>query len=357
MKKRFIITEDDKKHILNLYSVDVVSEQLSVRWKPIQIKKGTLTKGAELSSMEDIKITKPESQWNEYINGNVAKKFRYMMDGRSREIWFEIISKQPNLAVAALEEFERSFEEKKYNEVRITKTTDTTIVPIPKEYPVIPMVFPRIQSPSAPFFRDNYYETTPLFKENVTSDLITPLQEEMSKINPPKDKPKAYLKSIKIDTSCSTIPNTQSPDGRTYTFEQLSKLRNDEAKKYIISQLQSIGVVVDNNTEIVTSWKGENGNGTSGPDWRRLSQQEKSTRRAEFDQYKFLKVELQVILNKGGEAPKIPTPDVIKTNEYLIVMRRRDSSIIIKIPLISFSFGGKNKPKSKPSSSACPIFD
>ncbi len=213
------------------------------------------------------------------------------------------------------------------------------------------MIFPSNSSPNSDFFVDNYYETTPYFKEQFKADVIDPIKAQLEQIQNVEGK-KMYLKKLNIDTSASRIPNTESPDGKTYTFEQLSKLRNESALNYIKSQLDALGVLIDSNTVITQNYKGQNGDGTSGPEWKAGSDKSK------YERYKYLNVDIEVILNKpvnpdedgGGE-------EIVKTPLYQVRFKRVRKSISFRIPLFSWTKQRKRKSKGTSTNELCDAFD
>lgn len=214
------------------------------------------------------------------------------------------------------------------------------------------MIFPNNSSPNSDFFVDNYYETTPYFKEQFKADVIDPIKAQLEQIKNIEGKPKMYLKELNIVTSMSRIPNTESPDGKTYTFEQLSKLRNESGLNYIKSQLDALGVLIDSNTVITQNYKGQNGDGTSGPEWKKGSDKSK------YEPYKYLNVDIQVILNKPPSPGEDGGEETLTTKLYKVTFKRTTKGITIKIPLYTWIKKSRRKSKRRrPSQELCPAFD
>jgi len=135
------------------------------------------------------------------------------------------------------------------------------------------------------FFEFNSWDLSDSFKRYIANEIITPLKQLLQEAKPlnPSD-PKAFLESLKVFSSCSTIPNKTSPDGKKYSFKDLSKKRSETAIKYISDELKKIGVLVDNDSKATIFYNGENSGkkvikgygslvkgvdltGTSGPEW------------------------------------------------------------------------------------------
>jgi len=329
------------------------NEQLKhVRNKRVDIIKSK-SKDKKTLKQGNVQPELSEEQWEEFVNGPEANVMVSLMSKTSRTKWEEIKKNQIDLAVATIEDFNKTYPEKKWNKVTCSNAGERTekIKREPVLYPVVPMVFPANSARSSDFFVDNYYKTTPYFKEQFKVDVTDPIASQLKLIKNVGEKPKAYLKSLSVDTSASRLPNGKSPDGKTYTFEELSKLRNESALKYIKSQLSSLGVLIDSNTVITQNYKGQNGDGTSGPEWKRGNDKSK------YEQYKYLNVDIQVIINKP------PSPDekeggeeTLTTKLYKVTFQRRTKGISIKIPLFTWAKKGKNQPKFKPNVEKCPIF-
>ena len=118
-------------------------------------------------------------------------------------------------------------------------------------YPGIPVKFPANLEPYAPFFKDNSFTPTELFKKSVKEDIIDPLIKINQEFGVTDGSPKFWLESMDILTSCSTLPNGPSPeDGIKRSFKQLSEARNKAAYDYIVTELKGIGVVITSESKI-----------------------------------------------------------------------------------------------------------
>jgi hypothetical protein len=292
------------------------------------IKRGTPDKYEEVSS-ENYETVTPKEEWDTFLAND--GKMKKLMDQSSLSAWTTLKGDEDDkqYAVAALEQFNDTYPTEKWRNVTVgmTEGFEQKIIPGEKKvYPAVPIKFPSDLAPSSNFFKDNYYEITPLFVETVKKDIIDPLVAQLNSLNTPEGKPQAFLDTIDVLSSCSTLPNGVSPDGKTYTFDQLSKLRAQTAMNYIIAELQKIGVLVNDTTKKSMDYMGTNGDGTSGPSWNKVPQAEKNAKRPEFDKYKKIDVELSVIINtndKDDTSETDPTVLRIPTDDYTIEFSKK----------------------------------
>lgn len=339
----------------------------------VRISKGkrkTLVKGKpskyEEVSGEDYTIVTPQAEWDTFLTNDLQMK--KLMGSKSLSNW-EALKKDEDdkqYAVIALEQFNESYPVERWEIVTVGLTKDfEQIITQGKKilHPALPIRFPDVLPPSSNFFKDNYYEITPLFIEAVKTDIIDPLIEQMKELSPPNGKPIAFLEDIDVISSCSTLPNGPSPDGKTYTFEQLSKLRAQTAMNYIIGQLQKIGVVVNETTTKEINYMGENGDGTSGPSWTKVPQEEKKIKKPEFDKYKKIDIELSVVLNTNSDPTEESEPDTvlnIPTDDYTVEFSRPGrGSINYRLPKIKLSWKKRRKRSPRKHSFRtidCPFF-
>lgn len=355
MRKVVKISESDLENMVRkVLEEQEYNEQLRrAGTKRVQIIKSK-TKDKKTLKQGNVQPELSEEQWEEFVNGAEANVMVSLMTKTSRTKWEEIKKNQIDLAVATVESFNETYPENKWNKVYCSNAGERTekVPGEPKVYPSLPMIFPSNSSPSSDFFVDNYYETTPYFKEQFKKDVIDPIKSQLESMKSLESKPKMYLKNLNVDTSASRIPNTQSPDGKTYTFKELSKLRNDSALKYIKSQLNSLGVMTDSNTVITQNYKGQNGDGTSGPEWKKGSDKSK------YEPYKYLNVDIQVIVNKPPTPGEDRGEETLTTKLYKVTFKRKTKGISIKIPLYTWiKKSGRKSKRHRPSNDICPAFD
>jgi hypothetical protein len=356
MKKIVRLTETQLEEIVRkVIKEQEIQEQLKVKWgKPIKIfsKK---TKGRETLSSDDYTGTaSPEDMT--YIENNEGPMLK-LMSTSSKNKWEESKEQKPAFALAAVKEFVETNPTDKWNSIYVKRgpMTKETIPVEVDTHPIIPFVFPAVESPNLSYFEDNYYAPTDLFKTTFDKDVIAPLKEQSSQLIQPKDgKPKMALTSLSITTSCSTLPNGQSPDGKTYTFKELSQLRNSSAKDYIIKKLNELGVDTSN-AAITQEYLGENGDGTSGPKWTG-----KDSDRDKYNQYKVLDVDIEIAFNQNANPETIePTEQVVTDREYTIrFLRQTGFDFAIRLPIFSWYKKRRTRrpPKRRVRMDKCPSF-
>ena len=329
----------------------------------IRIKKGkrrTLIPGKPSKSdyvdFEDYSVVTPEAEWDTFLSKDT--KMVSLMNNESKTNWGKLKT-DPNhkgYAVASLEEFNRTYPTDKWVTVNVgdeSKINTQTIIGEEKVFPVTPIVFPADLETNANFFKDNYYEVTDLFKQTVKTDIVDPIVAQLAAIKEPGNgKSKAMLVTMDVVTSCSTLPNGQSPDGKTYSFADLSRLRNETAKNYVLSQLTSIGVEVDSTAKITQSSLGSNQNGTSGPAWdSKWPTNVKTQKRPEYEKYKYLDMDLEIMFNIAQDPKTTKEADKIITIESdiydvsFIAPGRR--GITFRLPKIMINIVGHKRRKSK----------
>lgn len=130
-----------------------------------------------------------------------------------------------------------------------------------------------------------------------------------------------------IESSCSTVPNGVNEKGEKLqghggtrpvseriSFEQLSKNRANTAAKLVMEKLASIGI--DAGTPTI-NWQGENGNGTSGPQYQQGGA-------VESEAYKLARyVKIKVAIEYVAEVPatEIPEPKKYKVGDLKVVIK------------------------------------
>jgi hypothetical protein len=344
MKKVIRLTEKQLEDIVRrVISENEVNEQLEVKWgKPIKIfsKK---TQGKETLSSDDYTgEANPEDMT--YIKSNEGPMLKLMSNSSKRK-WEEVKEEKPAFALAAVKEFTETNPEDKWNNIYVKKGPQTkeTIPVEGDKHPIIPFIFPAVASPNASYFQDNYYAPTEMFRETFNKDVYNPLKQQSAQLVQPTDgKPKMALTSLSIVTSCSTLPNGKSPDGKTYSFKELSQLRNNSAKTYIIEKLQELGVDTSN-AVITQEYLGDNGDGTSGPKWTG-----KDSDRAKYDQYKVLDVDIEIAFNQNANPETTePTTQVVTDREYSIRFTRKTGfDFAIRLPV--FRWHKKRRTRRQP---------
>lgn len=130
----------------------------------------------------------------------------------------------------------------------------------PTEEPTIPeLIIPTTEeNNTSDYYPDNSWTLTPNGVRDIEDNFIIPISEIK------KTSIYSCINFIKIDTSASRFRNTGQASNMT--FEELSKKRSDATYEYIIGRLKEIGISNWCDGEKITlNYKGENGDGTSGP--------------------------------------------------------------------------------------------
>jgi len=213
--------------------------------------------------------------WKEFLStdGNMVKR----MSSTSKSNW-QTLKEDPEhigYSVYSLEEFNRTFEEYKWQYVfcntedgikqelkDLPKPPDEDKVPSNFNSVSLPIEFP-VNGPSNTFFEDNEWAPTQAFSDSLEQEVLAPLREIKAGLNVPEGEPTFFLEELEIITSCSRFRNTG--DAKDLTFKKLSENRNNAAKDFIFSKLKEIGVLIDSETSISQNSDGENGDGSSGP--------------------------------------------------------------------------------------------
>ena len=204
---------------------------------------------------------------------------------------------------------------------------------------------------SQKYFVDNSWALDPVFVEQFRSTTLKKIKDELGKI--PNNQ--SVLNGLTIKTSCSTLPNGKSPNGKIYSFAELSKLRNESAKEFVVKELQSIGVTISPRLNYVDEWKGNlTGNylgasSNSGDIW---GQPGASKDRSVYEGDKYLKIVLDLVISgkkpypvDPSGTPGITTVDITKDFEYTAAFTVPE--IPYEIPGIDLAWKWDSRTKSK----------
>lgn len=308
----------------------------------------------------------PEAQWDEYLKGD-KKMVSLMANGSWRKNWEKLKSDaiHKGYAVAALEKFNETYPEKKWKSVLVGDTKTIDEVPVDNEGDTLPGVafkLPGNLPPNSRFFIDNYFQLTDVFIQSVKVDIIDPIVIQMKELNPPEGQPKAFIDLMKVVSSCSTLPNGESPDGNTYSFVDLSRLRNQTATEYVLKELRRIGVFIPEEFKPEQNWMGTNAKkpGTSGPDWNsNWDDKIKAQKRPEYEKYKYLDIELLVGFNDTSKPIDEPdSEDCIEviSDIYSVKFSKpgRYKSFQLKWPVLKTTGSKKRKPITQNQRVKCP---
>jgi len=383
-------------------SHDVLSEQfieeqtrigtkrkgMDIYWgkgKTINLRKGKSSQ--EQLAQGETKPTKPEEEWDEFLKGD--KKMVKLMSAKSQRYWKSLTSStnplEKGFAVAALEEFIKTDPENKWKKVTLGKETTDEEIPEGEEIkkPGLEIVLPVAGEPSSDFFLNNEWAPTDLLKQEVQGDIITPITQLTEGKTECDGLPIAFLQDITISTSASRFRNGEIIKGTNWL--ELSKLRNDAALNYITEQLKGIGVLIDGDTKITQNIKGGNGDGSSGPnpgkdpegrqyaispdgdfasgnllnknnkaEWGKIigdvpgKIKTPHDTAAEYDQYKYCNIKLNVVINVCEENPVDPDDDItiLEVDNYSIKFSSKRAPLQITLPKFKFRWDKKDKKKN-----------
>ena len=214
-----------------------------------------------------------------------------------------------------------------------TKVIDTKQQTIKRQYTGVtsePIEFP-VDGSGKDYFLDNEWLLTDKFK----NDFKTQVLDEITRAKQVDPNLKPALTNLNISTSCSTLKNgipQRSPGAKKYsttgiTFLDLSTERNNAAKNYVLKALGDAGVDVKN-VNIVPKVDGDNGDGTSGPQYAGVNPKE-------FDKYKFLNMKLKFNgLVKPTPQPYDGTDIIPGTSHYVFqaTLKSPDEPYKIQVP-------------------------
>lgn len=364
MKKLFEIDNSERQRILemhidatkNLYIIEQGRVQASGGIKgeiPSPFKREKSTYRSNISSVQSKKYNQASGDEKEKLRNSCLKyvnQYNELVVSKISKdelpLWEEIKKNSPCFAydvVAAIRSNSwiksvylkrKTFESTGVDIGEPTKTDGTKKPPSPA------LRFTTEENyPTADYFSDNSYELSQKGKSDILS-IIQTITETKNQFESNGFKNMSVcIENLRIDSSASRLRNKYAK-----TFLELSKNRAESMKNYIMAQLNEIGVNTwcnkDNN--IVFNFKGQNGDGTSGPnppkgfnyiaggenvpmeppmkdDSKRnefgepLTATNNDEVRKLYDKFKYSKLDMTVAFNyvepdkKGGETP--PTED------------------------------------------------
>ena len=278
-----------------------------------------------------------------------ATHFKNVMLTGNTEYRALILSKYNEIVLGGASSVDIIFT-KKLKKSTSTNTTKPTGEPgdnytLPRKFPVNDDLV------SEKYFVDNSWALDPVFVEQFRSTTLKKIKDELGRV--PNNR--SVLNGLTINTSCSTLPNGKSPDGKVYSFAELSRLRNESAKEFVVKELQSIGVTISPRLNYVNEWKGNlTGNylGASSKTGDIWGQPGASKDRSVYEGDKYLKIALD--LDISGKIPipvdpsnttGIPTTTTLKEYDYTAAFHVPD--IPYRIPGIKFAWIWDPKTKSK----------
>jgi len=247
--------------------------------------KGKSGGSEKFSSEEEMEPSIGEDEYASYLKENESTMVK-LMSNTSKGNWEKLKANPEEIAyaVAVLERFNETYEEKKWKKVGVGLDQETFIREceddpivnnIPAEeklYPTETFEFPLNPDNDKNLFKDNEWDeaNAQIFLQEV-KDLCALIQQQMSGLTPPKGKPKAYLEAMYLQASASRLRN--GGKAAELSFKQLSENRLATGKAIMERELAAIGVLIDGNTKYYFDTDAKptdtnpmgNGDGSSGP--------------------------------------------------------------------------------------------
>ena len=231
---------------------------------------------------------------------------------------------------------------------RVRKTSNTKPINKPGTTQPINFDFPVDDDlTSKKYFVNNSWELDPEFVEQFRDTTLKKVKDALA--STPNSK--GVLNGLKIKTSCSTLPNGTSPDGKVYSFAELSRLRNESAKKFVIKELESLGITISPKLIYTANWEGNltgkylGASSNSGDIW---GQPGASKDKMVYEEDKYLKITLD--LNISGNTKLITDPSKIPANydyDYDYAAAFKVPDIPRRIPGIELAYVWNPKTQSK----------
>ena len=247
--------------------------------------KGRGSSSEEFSSEEEKDPSIGEDEYASYLKENESKMVS-LMSKTSQANWAALKADPEEIgyAVAVLERFNETYEEKNWKKVGVGLDQETfieecendpivnNIPPDEKLYPTATFDFPLNPDNDKNLFKNNQWDES--YAETFVTemkDLCALIQKQMSGLTPPEGKPKAYLEAMYLQASASRLRNGGL--AATLSFKQLSEKRLETGKAIMIRELAAIGVLIDGNTKYYFDTDAKptdtnpmgNGDGSSGP--------------------------------------------------------------------------------------------
>jgi len=287
------------------------------------------------------------------------KNIQSKMDSTSLSTFESIKTQNPKFYYYAIQHYYYNIESSIYKKMKIVVDSATTIknvptagsqTPAPTEViePGYELITPENFNTSD-FFVDNEATLTTAFTSFVTNNIISSINQAKENLKEKGGTQSIYLERLNIDSSCSRLRNGPSKTVRTAnangipTFLELSTARANTAKDYIINLLTKMGAEI-NSKMITINPNGENGDGTSGPDFT-------GTDKESYNKYKYARVKLVFAIRtkketKFAQKPSITIPPSMipqSTTDFTIHFNAKGrNDFKINLPSFNFKLGLPN---------------
>ena len=364
MRTKILITESQYEILLQSLNeqIDLSSKTYKL---PFKTQKAETFKFAPSNTPINVELSPEEI--NSILNSDVSLEMVKLMDTYSKRPWVRLKQTNPKYAAAVIKKFEETFDPESPWSRIVVKQLKSDVVKT-KSSNTIPggdptsdsFKFPLTSPENGMFFVDNEWILTSGdngFTGKFKVDVIDKIVEKMK--TTPNVVGKPVLKSLNIETSCSTLPNgpsTKSPgaNGKVLSFLELSKNRNNAAKNYVIGELQKIGVTINpDQIKLTQTFEGSVGDGTTvtnGNVWKKPNTKTgkpSSTNRSDYERDKYLRINLDVVINtKSGDDTKPITTNSASTVYNLVfdvTLIKNDEFAQITLPRLT----RRTKPKTQ----------
>jgi uncharacterized protein YuzE len=347
----------------------------------LTIRKAKPGMNKKLNSLGDVTVNTDPANWEEYYDKYNKKFTKRIVRGKNKWLsaWNANEGEMNEFIISVLEQFnELKGRMKRKVKVVVGNKPKETIVESKPTFDAVETVFPRVDQPSADFFKNNEFQVTSKFTTSLQEDLIDELNTLAKNLNPPKGKPAFWLRGLQIGTSCSAINNGESSDGKKRSWVELAEDRAQAGLDYILEALKTVDppVLVGDNgggqeSIIIINSKGENEGkttedgrdltGTSGPV---LGDKGSPTNEAEYEKYKYFNAVFDIVINDTRQQDEDPDDEIIYTNKLAVNMKvpsKRGKKWYGSFSLPKFKFGlplfgWVRKLFSKKSNIGCPAF-
>jgi hypothetical protein len=328
---------------------------------------------------EALKLYAKGGEWTSSINLYIKDKIKWW-DYKSKKIFNTVIKETPQLIFNITAQITNSESDSVIITAERVVLEDpkisTTVEPgTPGTEPDIDYVnfsADSVNKGTSDFFADNKWEPSQSMKDYVSVNIIEPIKQiyndAMKKTG---EKPVLFLNNLNVDSSVSRflnsidnagnpIPVGNNPD--RMSFDTLATKRADAAVEYLKTALADY--VNWDDTVITKNTKGENGDGSSGPDpYKEAESLIKSGKfkdylsvfnstgfRAKYEKYKYTKYNISIgvvpISKTVEKEGKEPTPDKILESKSLKVLFFRDDTdfdFTLKLPKFDWKYSGGGK--------------
>ena len=279
--KKFIVTEQERHQILNLYKEKrlIIEQNTKIAYNHETTSDSRATgfnwfstsegaKKDEAAKAESAKKAGATDYVSRYVGGRYYKEIltkRDLVDSRilkedtsSRETWETILQNEQVFAANTIE-----YTRKNSGWIKVITFRDKIESDEDKGKPLeelndgMEITFKK-ENLTNFYFENNLSELTDEGRRDITSNMIQPFVEG-------KGNRDACIDFLQVDSSASRYRNTESAKDKS--FLQLSTERNNSVKTYILEQLNANGFnkwckVSEN---IIQNPKGDHDDGTSGP--------------------------------------------------------------------------------------------